>query len=228
VSGLDDVRRWTRALSGCVVDLPDDGFDFAAYFRVSSRLPHRWLCLLNTHSRIASHGWLDKLRSAAELAGVGAAGATGSWGTMTPRWRGPGASLAGLVAWPARFAGRIPRFPVFPNPHLRSNALVLKTRLLVAFGERFPLPRRKENAHFLESGRGGLTSFLRSRGLRPVVVGGDGRRFEPDDWIFSRTFRVPGQPNLMIADNQTKAYAQSDCRQRQILEFAAWGQIFSR
>ena len=47
------------------------------------------------------------------------------------------------------------------------------------------------------------------------------------DWIASGTFRVPGQPNLLIADNQTETYAAADRPMRRILEFAAWGKTLT-
>jgi hypothetical protein len=227
IPGLNDVQRWASALSGKMIELPDDGYDLGAYFRLAPQLDDTWLCLLNTHSRIAGDDWLEKLRGAAERHGIGAAGATGSWGTLTPRWHGPGMTLPGLAAWPLRFTASIVRFPRFPNPHLRSNALILRRRLFISFAEAARPPSRKAQAHFLESGRGGLTKFLSRRGLRPVVVGADGRSFAPNDWIASGTFRVPGQPNLLIADNQTETYAAADRRMRRILEFAAWGETLT-
>ena len=227
VLGLEDVRRSARAVSASVVELPDNGYDFGAYFRIAAQLDHAWLCLLNTHSRILADDWLDKLLATAERPGIGAAGATGSWGSLTPRWRGPGASVLGRIAWPLRFVAAIRRFPRFPNPHLRSNALIISRRTFVSFADAGRLPSGKADAQFLESGRGGLTAFLRSRGLRTVVVGADGQSFEVEDWIASGTFRVPGQANLMIADNQTRAYEGADRSMRRILEFAAWGKTLT-
>lgn len=227
VPGLDELRRSARGLGGTVAELPDDGFDFGAYFRIAAALNQRWICLLNTHARPAAEDWLDKLRAAAEVSGIGAAGATGSWGSLTPQLWSPGRSLAGIAAWPVRFGMSIGRFAKFPNPHLRSNGLCLRRELLVAFAEQSGRPMRKADAHYLESGRGGLTAFLRRRGLRPVVVGADGRGFEADEWIASGTFRVPGQANLMIKDNQSQLYAKANSRQRRVLEFAAWGRTFS-
>jgi len=227
VPGLDDARRAARALSARLIELPDDGYDFGAYFRIARQLDETWLCFLNTHSRIVADDWLAKLRAAADGSGVGAAGATGSWGTLTPSWDGPGATWRGRAIWPLRFARTIRRFPRFPNPHLRSNAVLLRRELLVAFAEYARHPARKSDAHYLESGRGGLSVFLRSQGLRPVVVGADGRSFDCAEWIASSTYRVPGQANLLVADNQTSTYAAADRRMRRILEFSAWGTTFT-
>jgi hypothetical protein len=227
IPGVDQARRRARAQAARVIELPDDGYDFGAYFRAARQVDHSLVCFLNTHSRITAERWLANLRDAAEQHNVGAAGATGSWGTLTPRARGPGVTLPGLAAWPLRFAAHIGRFPSFPNPHLRSNALLLPRERFLAFADAAAAPARKNGAHFLESGRGSLSAFLRVRGLRPVVVGADAKVFDAADWMASGTFRVPGQPNLMITDNQTRNYALADRRMRRILEFAAWGETLT-
>jgi hypothetical protein len=225
--GLGQAREAACAHAARLVELPDNGYDFGAYFRAARQVEQAFICLLNTHSRIAAEGWLRNLRRAVEDRDVGAAAATGSWGTLTPRAHGPGVSIPGLAVWPLRLAARIGRFPSFPNPHLRSNALLLRRERFLAFANAAAFPARKSDAHFLESGRGSLSVFLRARGLRRVVVGADGKTFEPADWIASGTFRVPGQPNLMITDNQTVNYAAADRRRRRILEFAAWGETLT-
>jgi hypothetical protein len=227
VPGIDRARVTAQAQAVRIIELPDDGYDFGAYFRAARSVEHSFVCFLNTHSRVAADSWLENLRQAAGRDDVGAAGATGSWGTLTPRARGPGASFPGLAVWPLRLAARIPRFPSFPNPHLRSNALLMRREGFLAFAEKVAFPARKSDAHFLESGRGSLSAFLRARGLRLVVVGADGKTFDPRDWKVSGTFRVPGQPNLMIKDNQTRNYAVADRRMRRILEFAAWGETLT-
>ena len=79
----------------------------------------------------------------------------------------------------------------------------------------------------LESGRTGFSVFLADRGLKAVVAGADGRYYEPSQWIKSQTFRVPGQPNLLVADNQTIAYDRADLRLKRGMERAAWGNVFS-
>jgi hypothetical protein len=47
-----------------------------------------------------------------------------------------------------RFAAQIGRFPPFPNPHLRSNALLLSRNSFLSFAEEARFPVRKNDAHF--------------------------------------------------------------------------------
>jgi hypothetical protein len=62
-------------------------------------------------------------------------------------------------------------------------------------------------------------------GLRPVLVGRDGRVYEMQEWDRSDTFRQSRQENLLIADNQTDAYDQASAAERAALAGHAWGEL---
>lgn len=223
--GVDEVIRGASAISAQVLALPDDGYDWGAYFRVAKYLREEWLCLLNTHSRLCVPDWLYLLMAAACKKNVGATGATGSWGTLAPRVR---AVSPGLLFYPWRLLTTIGRFPSYPNPHLRSNAFLVRRDLFLAFASQRPIPIFKQDAHMLESGRRGFTRYLHENDFMPVVVGRDGTSYSQEDWIVSNTFRMPGQENLLIMDNQTENYAKATVRMKQIMEESAWGRVFTR
>lgn len=230
---LDHVRRLAAGAGGKILELPDEGFDWGTYFRVAGSVGHEWICCLNTHSRPRAEGWLDSLVNAADAPGVGAAAATGSWGSIAPFPR-PEPDLGQLALYPARLAlfamGTIrglSEFPLYPNPHLRSNAFVIRRERLLEFAGGHRIPIEKRDTHRLESSRRGLTRYLASHGLGVVVAGADGRSYPPDRWVESATFRVPGQPNLLIEDNQTDFYTLADRFRRRRLERASWGRLFT-
>jgi hypothetical protein len=90
------------AMAGAhLVELPDDGFDWGAYQRFAAEASEQWTCFLNSHSRIEVNGWLGILLRHARSLGVGAAGCTGSWGTLAPI----GAILLVLAVNECRFNG---------------------------------------------------------------------------------------------------------------------------
>ena len=215
------VIRWTHALQGSLIELPDDGFDFGAYFRAMPMLREEWICILNTHSRIRADNWLKLLYDAARRPGVGAAGATGSWESA---WRNVRNfdRHTGVLHF-ARFAYNGICYPPFPNPHLRSNALLTRRRLFMEFASGKSIPQHKRDAQRLESGRRGLSSFVRSRGLELVVCGADGGVFSERQWSNSGTFRIANHPNLLVEDNQTRAFDRAPPAVRQALRDAAWG-----
>ena len=167
VSGLSSLTNQVRTMGGDLVTLPDDGYDWGAYMRIAPVVNENFLCLLNTHSRPRVVGWLALLRQHALESGVGAVGATGSWGSMSFTWPLCEPNISSLALYPARLAlnlmqlcRNLSSFPASPNPHLRSNALLINRELFVSFCGCRDIPRTKRDAHKLESGRQGFTCYL--------------------------------------------------------------------
>lgn len=240
VPGSVEVEPLVARHGGRVLELPDDGFDWGAYMRAALLVDHDWLLFLNSHSLAQADDWVRHMRFAAEQIGIGAAGATGSWGTIRPvlRFFWPivhkvaeskgllkGAVAAGLsgARFPMNWALKAGRFPPFPNPHLRSNAFLIRRALFLKFVGQARLPRNKHEAFELESGFRGLTRWLASSELEVIVAGIGGGCFKTNDWANSETFRYPGHTNLLVSDNQTRAYDGADSNLKWIMEMSAWG-----
>ncbi len=83
---------------------------------------------------------------------------------------------------------------------------------------------RKTHAYKFENGKNGLTRQVVRMGLQALVVGKDGRAYETDYWHLSGTFRQGNQENLLIADNQTDAYALADQITKHMLTKRSWGE----
>ncbi|HVT35522.1 MAG TPA: hypothetical protein VHE37_08060, partial [Nevskiaceae bacterium] len=113
------------------------------------------------------------------------------------------------------------RFAEFPNPHLRTNGFMAAREVLLQL--RVPPIRNKDDAHRFESGVHGFTAQLKGLGLRSLLVGADGKAYEPAEWPESRTFRLGDQDNLLMADNQTRTYLAADADTRRKLSNLAWG-----
>jgi hypothetical protein len=151
---------------------------------------------------------------------VGAVGATGSYESLIPS------------SWFIRNVFKLrgitqDNFPLFPNPHLRSNAFMVERKIFTDFAAIHKIPCSKREVWMFESGKKGFTAFLRDYGLKPLVVGANGRYYAPQNWIESGTFRVPGQPNILIEDNQTRAYTMANQNDKRRLEKLTWGKTFS-
>ena len=242
IEGRDELQHLAQLNAAKIVDLPDDGLDWGAYMRLIPQLSHDWMCFLNTHSRPRVNGWLNLLMAATEIPSmnIGAVSASASWQSLEiPFLPQPSlkASYNTALIYPLRVIRNVIRlvanirdigdFAPFPNPHLRSNAFVIRRELFVEFATTKKIPQCKRDAAKLESGKAGFTAFLLAHGLKALVAGANGKVYESEQWIRSGTFRVPGQPNLIVADNQTTAYERADLHKKKILEIAAWGQTFS-
>ena len=112
-------------------------------------------------------------------------------------------------------------FDPFPSPHLRTNAFMLRTRLMREL--KAGRVRSKLGAYMFEGGKESLTGQVLRRGLKALVVGRDGRAYEPEEWHRSETLWQGEQGNLLVADNQTRDYASGSTRQRTFLSRFAWG-----
>jgi hypothetical protein len=198
-----------RDLGAECLDIPGIGLDLDAYRMAADRVAAPVLCFLNTASEILGAGWLGHLRDALARSGVGIAGTTAS-----------NESLLDAAPAPLRPLLRR-RYPPFPNPHLRTNGILLERELMRQLEWR--PTRRKQDAWALENGANSLTRQVASRGQRALLVGRDGACYEQEQWATSRIFRSGGQENLLIADDRTREYAAADTARRVALSHAAWG-----
>jgi hypothetical protein len=56
--------------------------DLVAYRHAAQALDHEYICVLNSHSRLRSAGWLGLIEGAVRKPNVGLVGATGSWASL--------------------------------------------------------------------------------------------------------------------------------------------------
>lgn len=185
--------------------LPDVGFDIGSYRRAALEVDTDHVCFLNSFSRPWVNGWLDMLLYAIQMPETGIAGATGSW--------------EGVEGAP------------FPNPHIRSNAFVMRRDVFLSLD--LPEPQTKMDACLLEAGPRSITRQIRARGLRALICNADDEIWSLDydpPWGAdehpreSCTFRWGGQEKLLVADNRTDAYTQAPPDERAHLERMAWGE----
>lgn len=120
------------------------------------------------------------------------------------------------------FVGHDERFPSFPNPHIRSNAFLIRRDRFLSRTDAASI-RTKWDAYAFESGSDGLTATLARSGLRAIVVGRDARGYELDEWPSSKTFRSDEQSNLLVSDNQTRRFAGLSTGLRTTVERMTWG-----
>ena len=114
-------------------------------------------------------------------------------------------------------------FPPFPNPHIRTNALLIRQDLMLDID--VGVLTVKADVHRFESGRRSLTRQVLRRGLEVFVVGRDGDAYPPEQWPGSHTFRSGDQANLMVSDNRTEEWATMDSPRKEELMVRAWGRV---
>ena len=208
-----DRGAWVAELDGVdhePIVLEQSMADLAAYRVAAEELAAGSVCFVNSYTVIEADGWLDVI---ARHLGGPAVGLVGASGSYVSGWD---TGLPGLRHLLRR------GFEPFPNPHIRTNGFAMDLDRLREL--HWPLPRRKRDAHLLESGRRSITRQVLDRGLEALVVGRDGLAYQPERWADSATFRAGGQRNLLVSDNRTRQYAEADTAMRTTLERMAWGE----
>ena len=117
------------------------------------------------------------------------------------------------------------RFPRFPNPHIRSNAFMMKRELLVSFN--FDMDDTKLACIEFESGPNSLSAKVQNRGLQAVVVGANGNMYSVEQWPLSDTFRLGDQSNVLIADNRVREFEAFDENEKNRLRVMSWGEYIA-
>ncbi len=133
------------------------------------------------------------------------------------RWRSAAVTLRSLPAMPRQ----VLRFPPFPAYHVRTNAFMLRRSTFRAM--QIGAIRGRTDAYFLESGRRSITRQILGHELRALVVDRHGNFYDHTVWPHSHTFRQGDQEGLLIADNQTRAYAKGGLELRRLLSAITWG-----
>ena len=132
-----------------------------------------------------------------------------------------GASLRAKLGTLPPMLEQLVAFEPFPAYHLRTNAFVISHSTLARL--RLHEIKRKLDAYALESGHRSMTRQLHALGLRTLVVDRDGATYDDEDWPASRTFWHREQEGLLVADNQTRLYANGGIDRRRLLSALAWG-----
>ena len=152
-----------------------------------------------------------------------AARTSGKAGSAAPE--PPPRTLSGSVLSTLRSFRPMPeqllRFAPFPAYHVRTNAFMLDRATFAKLHMR-PLDR-KMDAYLLESGRASFTSQIQNMGLRTLVVARDGAFYDQPEWYAGETFWRGDQQGLLVADNQTRSYANGSYDRRRLLSAFAWG-----
>jgi len=211
--------------------LSDVGYDVRPYIKVARDYPYGYFVFLNSFSRMLLPGWLELLYRHVRRPNVGIVGATGSYQSHASDYETFKRVFPDYVSAYKRPILRMYRylryrvamgrhFPPFPNYHIRTNAFMVSRDVVAQL--KTPTVLHKWDAYRFESGKASMTNQIMSLGLVPLVIGADGHGYEPQEWPNARTFWMSRQENLIVSDNQTRAYDEGSEAVREKLAFHAW------
>lgn len=207
------------------VDVPDGGLDIGTYRHIAQTMSADIFLFFNSRTVIDAPNYARKLLTCINVPGVGAVAATGSWQSLaSDRRLATHAHPFLRQVW--KLKGRLHSFwwlsffPPYPNPHLRTNGLMIRRDVLN--GLRHPRIRNKMDAMRFESGWNSLSRQLVQAGLDVRVVDREGTCWGMAEWPAVDIFWAGRQARLMIKDNQTELYAAATSNERATLNRRAW------
>lgn len=222
----DDCRLFLELCKGYQarhVFVSDEGFDITAYFKAVEEIDVDYILLFNSFSEILSPDCFQHMSRHIQKAGVGMVGATGSFESPVSSYyhiiKNERSRFRRWLRYGKVFYLSL-LFPYFPNRHLRTNAIMLRRADFLAAKRKI---RSKMQALRFESGRRGLSRFIEKRGLKLLLIDRMGNALASEEWSTAAVFRDRYQENLLVADNQTRAYLQATEQQQRELRVAAWG-----
>ncbi len=213
-------------------DCLKEGQDIDAYRYIAAKIQHEFILFFNSYSTLMAGNWLDKYYAASNQSSIGIVASSASlqsyytsvfqknkWGwefnqSITYNYRKYKLFLKTFFYW--RFL-----FKPFPNPHVRTNAFMIR-RVLFLEIKNEPLTS-KFKAYQFESGRNSITNQILKRGLKTLVIDKNGQTYEPTEWKNSNTFWINDQENLLVSDNQTKIYNEASLDKKKQMTKLAWG-----
>ena len=166
------------------INVDDEGFDLEAYRKAALQIEEPIIFFMNTHSEPLQQGWLDKVYTAFfSSSQIGLVGCSGSVETLHPFF---------------------PGFPDYPNYHVRTNGFMIARRDYLDMVESRPLGNKLQ-AYQFEAGHLSMTRMIEATDRKALVVGRQGA-VQPQTLWRAGIFRSWNQSNLLLADNQTRAY----------------------
>lgn len=115
----------------------------------------------------------------------------------------------------------IVEFPLFPNPHIRTNAFLTSRHDFLA--TELQGKSLLAQCSLFESGPESLSRGVLASGRSIRVVDSFGRTFSPSEWHLSLTFRSGRQENLLVADNRTEDFARASRLEKLTYQQLTWG-----
>jgi len=217
-----------------ILVVEDSGFDLGSYTNFAKLIRPEWLFLLNSNSEIMCDDWLLKFWKIAQTNKLSALGSMASFGSYSDGGSVDFYKIRSKNIWCYlrqirdilnRFKySRL--FPKYPNPHIRTNALLVKSEdWLLYFTDK--KIETKLDCYKFESGNDSFYNFIVNKYGNFGIVGRDMVLRFKNEWYFNGAFRTPLQDDyLLVSDNQTRTYSQSNNPLfRERLQFESWRRV---
>ena len=179
------LKKFRKLFRGAIHELRygDDLYQFSLSVDAVQKFEYDYFLFFISWSRILAPNWLEfYLQAFADNPNSGIVGASGSFELQNAD-------------------------QMYPNVHIRTNAYMVSRKLYLSLD--FGLLDSKAAGYLVEAGPNSITKQIVNRGLEVLIVNRFGASLRPSEWAGAQIFRSGIQDALLVADNQTYAYAKS-------------------
>lgn len=202
-------------------DYKIDDYDWGSYKRIAKNNKNKIILFLNSHSYPIKKNWLKLI--AKHYTKKSLVGCTASYASLSSSFFSyPKYYKMNFLKCLIYGFFNLSRFPIFPNPHIRSNAFLIKGSDFLSL--KLPIFfHYKLQTNMSESGWFGMTRQLKKRKFRIILANSKGKGYLEPDWIKSETFSYKNQDDLIISDNRTRIYKNSSLKDKRKEQKFHWG-----
>lgn len=213
-----------------IIKLPDEGYDLGSFTEFARHRAESHMFLLNQHSIILTKNWLKiydtvlkktKSRIVASTASMASHADFYTQKISNQKFCIKHYTINILKKIKAQYYSFI--FPKYPNPHIRTNALLIETSLWLEYFQNLNI-KTKLQCHEIESGKKSFYVFLKKKKEKVPIVRNDGKYVTSfSKWKNFVPFRNFNQKKkLIISDNQTRFYQNANIQKKIELYEISW------
>ena len=213
-----------------IIKLPDEGYDIGSYTEFARYRAEKYMFLLNQHSIIQNHNWLkiylDTLKkNKSKVVATTASNSSFSDPYFSKTKNSGYLSISNIFYKIIKiyFRFKYINFPKYPNPHIRLNALLVKTSLWLKYFKDKDI-KTKHHCYEFESGKNSFYKFLIQENEIIPIVRNDGRFVSKrKEWKNFVPFRNTAlQSKLLISDNQTRFFDTAKLEKKKKFYYESW------
>ena len=204
-----------------IIKLSDEGYDLGSFTEFARYRANGHMFILNQHSIILKKNWLKIFNDTMKKSKADLVASTASFSSLSQPSNNKSFFLINMFH---NFKSLIKfyNFPNYPNPHIRTNALLVKTSIWLQYFDALKV-NKKIDAYEAESGVNNFYNFLLKNKKKVAITRSDGKYVTSYlKWVNFVPFRNSLQSKLIISDNHSRFYHNASNNKKLLLENETW------
>jgi GT2 family glycosyltransferase len=214
-----------------LIKTKDEGYEFGSFTEFARYRADGYMFILNQYSSVLNQNWLKKYYNVLKKSKSEIVATTASMSSLSDVVVGSYYDKDKFSRYLIFLFNKIKSkylfnsFPKYPNPHIRTNAILVKTSLWLEYFSNLEI-KSKNQCYEIESGKSSFYNFLIKKGEKIPIVRNDGRYTTNYlEWKDFVPFRNSQQESkLIISDNHTEFYKNASAEKKKYLENETWRQ----